>query len=166
LAIAGPSETRSERAVAEPTIFEHIGGAEALRRLADAQYRRCLADPVLSDVFGTEGKPDHVEHLAAWLGEVFGGPDTYTREYGGHAALLRHHANLAITETQRQRFIEVFLEAADEAGLPADDRFRTRFGEYLEWGTQIAVAVSQPGADTSSSEPVPRWGWTADGRMD
>jgi hemoglobin len=143
----------------EPTLFDHAGGAEALRRLADAQYRRCLTDPVLTPVFGTRGRPGHVDHLAAWLGEVFGGPDVYTRELGGHSALLRHHANLSITEEQRRRFVEVFMEAADEVGLPADERFRRRLREYLEWGSGIAVAVSQPGADVSSREPVPRWGW-------
>jgi hemoglobin len=143
----------------EPTIFEHLGGADALRHLAEAQYRRCLTDPVLIPVFGTQGRPGHVEHLAAWLGEVFGGPDSYTRELGGHGALLRHHANRSITEAQRQRFVEIFLEAADEAGLPNDERFRRRFREYIEWGSRIAMDISQPGADITTGEPVPRWGW-------
>src|SRR4029453_14742910 len=93
----------------ETTIFEHLGGADALRRLADAQYRRCLTDPVLTEVFGTRARPEHVDHLAAWLGEVFGGPDSYTRELGGHGALLRHHANRSITQAQRRRFVEFFL---------------------------------------------------------
>ena len=125
--------------MAERTIFEHLGGAPALAKLAEAQYRRCLTDPVLIEVFGTQPRPGHAEHLAAWLGEVFGGPDIYTRELGGHGALLHHHANLAITEPQRQRFVEVFLAAADEAGLPDDERFRERFRAYLEWGAAIAV---------------------------
>ena len=145
--------------MSEPTIFEHLGGADALRRLADAQYRHCLSDPILLQVFGAHGRPGHVEHLAAWLGEVFGGPDLYTRELGGHGKLLRHHANRSITEAQRARFVEVFLEAADEVGLPTDERFRRRFREYIEWGSRIAMAVSQPGADTSTHEPVPRWDW-------
>jgi hemoglobin len=110
-------------------------------------------------LFGKEGRPRHVEHLAAWLGEVFGGRDTYTRELGGHGSLLRHHANLGITEEQRQRFTQAFMDAADEAALPNDERFRRRFREYIEWGTQIAMAVSRPGADISTHEPVPRWGW-------
>ena len=143
----------------EPTLFDHMGGAVVLHRLADAQYRRCLTDPVLTQVFGTQGRPGHVEHLAAWLGEVFGGPDSYTRELGGHGALLRHHANLSITEEQRRRFVEAFIEAANEVGLPTDERFRRRFREYFEWGSGIAMAVSQPGADVTSKEPVPRWGW-------
>jgi hemoglobin len=60
---------------------------------------------------------------------------------------------------QRRRFTEAFMDAADEAGLPKDERFRRRFREYIEWGTGIAPAVSQPWADISRHEPVPHWGW-------
>src|SRR6185436_7790006 len=81
------SSIQSGHIMREPTIFEHLGGAAALRRLAEAQYRRCLTDPILIPVFGAQGRAGHVEHLAAWLGEVFGGPDSYTRELGGHGAL-------------------------------------------------------------------------------
>src|SRR5262245_14373711 len=124
-----------------PTLFEYMGGAEALHRLVETQYSRCLTDPVLSPVFGTVPRPGHVDHLAAWLGEVFGGPDRYTRELGGHGALLRHHANTSITEEQRRRFVEVFMEAADQVGLPADERFRRRLRGYFEWGSGIAVEI-------------------------
>jgi hemoglobin len=151
----GSAEGRQE------TIYEHAGGADAWLRLAAAQYRRCLEDPVLTPQFGTVPRAGHVEHLATWLAEVFGGPDEYTRHQGGHGGLLAHHANMSISETQRQRFVEVFLAAADEVGLPADDAFRGRLRAYLEWGSQIAVAVSQPGADVTTDQPVPRWGWTA-----
>ena len=30
---------------------------------------------------------------------------------------------------------------------------------YVEWGTRIALANSQPGADPPPEAPVPRWGW-------
>jgi hemoglobin len=90
---------------------------------------------------------------------VFGGPDLYTRDFGGHGALLRHHAHLSITEAQRQRFVEIFLEAADEVALPSDERFRRRFREYIEWGSRIALEISQPGENITTGEPVPRWDW-------
>jgi hemoglobin len=60
--------------------------------------------------------------MAAWLAEVFGGPDAYTTGLGGHGALLSHHANLSISESQRRRFVEVFLSAADEVGRPPTAR--------------------------------------------
>ena len=141
------------------SIYQYAGGADAMRRLATAQYDRCLHDPVLIEVFGTTPHPDHAEHLASWLGEVFGGPAIYTEQHGGHSGLLRHHGNLQITEPQRQRFVEVFMAAADEVGLPDAERFRTRLREYLDWGSAIAVEVSQPGAELSTDQPVPQWGW-------
>src|SRR5262245_60047261 len=105
------------------------------------------------------GTPGTRRASGCLVGRGIGGPDLYTRELGGHGALLRHHANRSITEGQRQRFVKVFLEAADEVGLPRDERFRRRFREYIEWGSQIAMAISQPGVDVTTHEPVPRWGW-------
>lgn len=141
------------------TIFEYAGGRDAMHRVAAAHYRRCRTDPILAQVFGGRDRPEHVDHLADWLSEVFGGPAYYTERHGGHGALLRHHAGLAITEAQRQRFVEAFMEAVDEAGLPEDPRLRERLRAYAEWGTRIALDVSQPGANTDSSDPVPRWNW-------
>jgi hemoglobin len=57
------------------------------------------------------------------------------------------------------RFVDAFLESADEVGLSADPAFRRRLRAYLEWGSTIARDVSQPGADVTSDEPVPVWGW-------
>lgn len=147
----------------QATLYEYAGGREALRRLADVQYRRCLTDPVLIEVFGTGGRPEHVDHLADWLTEVLGGDHLYTQRHGGHGALLAHHANLRIDERHRARFVDAFMEAADEIGLPTAARFRGRLREYLEWGSKIAETVSQPGADTSSDQPVPVWGWGPEG---
>ena len=145
------------------TLYEYAGGRDAILRAADAHYRRCLTDPVLVEVFGTHGSASHVERLADWLTEVLGGPKLYTERHGGHEGLLRRHANRAITEPQRARFVTAFLEAADEAGLPDEPRFRRRLLDYLEWGTAIALDVSQPGADVTSDDPVPVWDWGPDG---
>ena len=49
--------------------------------------------------------------------------------------------------------------AADDAGLPDDPEFRAAFMSYVEWGTRLAMANWQPGADVVLEAPVPRWGW-------
>lgn len=147
-----------------PTLYEFAGGRDAIDRLADAHYRRCLADPVLSQVFGSVGSSTHAAHLADWFTEVLGGPKAYTEHHGGHEGLLRHHAGRDIAEHQRARFVEVFFEASDEVGLPADARFRARLREYLEWGTAIAVDVSREDpAEIASDDPVPVWDWGPEG---
>jgi hemoglobin len=141
------------------TIADHAGGPEAFRRLAEIQYARCLEDPVLQEIFGTEGRPDHVEHLAAWLNEVFGGEPVYTRRFGGHVEMVRHHVGRGIEERHRARFVEVTMEAAAEAGMPDDERFRKRLREYLDWGSRIALEYQDPDKPLPHGEPVPQWGW-------
>src|ERR1700754_1831087 len=101
-----------------PTLYEWCGGSPALHRLTDVFYDRVLADPVLEPVFRHMG-PDHRDHVARWLGEVFGGPTDYTDELGGYPAMLRHHIGLGITEEQRVRWATLIASSADEAGGPA-----------------------------------------------
>lgn len=140
-------------------MYEFAGGMDAFRRLAEAQYRRCRQDPVLTPVFGTEEQPGHAERLGAWFAEVFGGPKTYSERHGGHDAMVGHHMGRAIDEAQRARFVDVTIAAADEVGLPTDDAFRNQLRAYLEWGTKLAVHFSQPGAKAPHGAPVPSWGW-------
>lgn len=45
----------------------------------------------------------------------------------------------------------------------ADERFRRRLLDYLQWGSKIAEDVSQPGADTTTDQPVPVWDWGPEG---
>ena len=146
----------------EPTIYAFAGGREAWLRLAGEQYHRCLADPVLGEQFVAE-HAGHVEHLAAWLAEVFGGPPDYTERYGGFPTMLDHHVGLAITDEQRARFVEVTMEAADAAGLPDEPRFRERLRSYIAWGAGIAQRNSQLGYEPDRAASVPTWGWGSDG---
>jgi hemoglobin len=73
--------------------------------------------------------------------------------------MLGKHRGLGITAEQRLRFVSLMSLAADDAGLPADPEFRSALLAYLEWGTRLAVANSQPGAEVIEHAPVPRWGW-------
>ncbi len=44
-------------------------------------------------------------------------------------------------------------------GLPSDPEFHSAFAAYIEWGTRLAPANSEAGADPPRQAPVPRWGW-------
>jgi hemoglobin len=141
-----------------PTLYDWCGGSAALHRLTDVFYDRVLADPVLEPVFRHMG-PNHRDHVARWLGEVFGGPTDYTDELGGYPAMLRHHIGLGITEEQRVRWATLIASSADEAGLPADPEFRSAFVAYVEWGTRIARENAASDATPMQNAPTPRWGW-------
>jgi hemoglobin len=141
-----------------PSLYAWAGGHDALRRLTEVFYDRVLDDELLRPRF-ERMSPQHREHVAVWLGEVFGGPSRYTDELGGYPAMLRHHLGLALTEPERSRWAFLIAASADEAGLPDDPEFRSAFVAYVEWGTRIALVNSQPGATPPPEAPVPRWGW-------
>ncbi len=141
-----------------PTLYEWMGGIEALRRLTEVFYDAVEQDEVLAPVFAHMGA-NHREHVAIWLGEVFGGPTRYTDELGGYPSMLRHHLGLNLSEHQRARWAQLIAISADTAGLPDDPEFRSAFVAYVEWGTRIALANSADSAEPMPAAPVPRWGW-------
>lgn len=141
-----------------PTMYEWVGGAKTLERLTEEFYRRVRKDELLAPLFQYM-TDDHPQHVATWLGEVFGGPATYTEELGGFRRMLKSHRGRAIQPEQRQRWVTLMLEAADEVGLPSDSEFRSAFVAYIEWGSRRAMANSQPDAPPSRRETVPVWGW-------
>ncbi len=97
--------------------------------------------------------------MTTWWSEVLGGPARYSDELGGYESMLAHHRGLGITPEQRFRFASLISLAADDAGLPDDPEFRSAFVAYVEWGTRLALANSQPGVEPPPHAPVPRWGW-------
>jgi hemoglobin len=143
---------------AVPSLFDWAGGAIAFERLTEAFYRKVRDDELVGPLFAGMD-PEHPRYVAMWLGEVFGGPLRYTEERGGYHHMLSEHLDKAITEPQRRRWINLLLDAADDVDLPADPEFRAAFVSYIEWGTRLALANSQPGASPPQEAPVPRWGW-------
>ena len=145
-----------------PSLYEHAGGEEAIHRLEEVFYRKVLADPVLKPLFG-EGQPHHVDHLTAFTAESFGGPDRFSRELGfGH--MIAVHRHLKITEEQRQRFVELYMEALDEAGMPDDGPFREAVRSHVEFGSRVAMQNSHAESDDELHplREVPRWSWQGD----
>jgi hemoglobin len=143
------------------SIYDHIGGIDALRRLTRIFYGKVRTDAELEPLFGA--MPDeHPERVALWLGEVFGGPRAYTAQRGGYPAMVLAHINRDISEAQRARWAELLYASLDEAGMPADERFRQTFRSYIEWGTRIAQRNSQIGFTPPREAHVPTWSWKED----
>jgi len=147
-----------------PTLYEHAGGEEAIHHLEEIFYASVLADPLLQPLFGA-GQPHHVDHLTAFTSESFGGPDRFTRELGGFDGLIAAHRHKHISEEQRQRFVELYLAALDQAGLPDDPAFREAVREHVEFGSQVAVQNSHAETDDELHplREVPHWTWAGDG---
>ena len=143
---------------AVPTLYDWLGGIQALRRLTARFYERVPEDPILKPIFAHMGA-DHPAHVATFLAEVLGGPAEYSSKHGGHPEMIRHHLNRHLTNEQRKAWLALLLDTADELQMPDDPEFRSALVGYLEWGTRLAVINSQPGASVDVNAPMPMWGW-------
>ncbi len=142
-----------------PSLYDFAGGEEALHRLEASFYASVLADPLLIPLFG-KGKAEHVDHLTAFTAETFGGPDRFSRELG-FRHLIDVHRGLHISEAQRERFVALYLQALDTAGLPSDPDFRAAVRQHVEFGTRVAMQNShaETEADLHPLREVPHWTW-------
>ena len=100
--------------MARPSIYESAGGEKAFLALAAACHERCLQDPELNHPF-SHSRPDHVERLAKYWAEVFGGPPQYSESYGGHSLVIGIHAGQGAEDDLGRRFLECFVQAAVRA---------------------------------------------------
>jgi hemoglobin len=134
-------------------------GEAALLALARAHHARCLADSELNHPFSHEDQhPQHVERRAWYWGEVFGGPPTYSRACGDESGVLRMHAGNGDMGDLGQRFLDCFVRALDDAGLPADPAFRDAMRSYMRWAVDNVLAHPEL-IDVADRTPMPRWGW-------
>jgi hemoglobin len=142
-----------------PTLFDWVGGQPAFEKLFTRFYQRVADDAILSPVF-RHMSPEHADHVAKFVAEVFGGPKVYTGNNGSHATMVEHHIGKHLTDTQRKRWIALLLETADEVGLADDPEFRSALVGYLEWGSRIAVINSNAAENPIQPDaPMPVWGW-------
>jgi hemoglobin len=141
------------------SLYEHAGGEAALHRLEALFYEKALSDPVLKQLF-TERVPTHVDHLTWFTAESFGGPDRFTRELG-FQYIIDVHRHLEISDVQRERFVQAYMEALDEAQLPDDERFRGAVREHVEFGANVAQQNSRATTDEELHpiRSVPHWTW-------
>jgi hemoglobin len=141
------------------SMFDAAGGRPAFLRFATAFHARCLADPELSHPFSHPGNPEHVNRLADYWAEVFGGPARFSESFGGHSAMLAIHAGQGAGSDLGERFVVCFLQAADDADLPVDPDLRGQLRAYIEWAVDEVIAYSPEGSDVPDGIPVPHWGW-------
>src|SRR5205823_5012567 len=145
--------------MSQPSMFEFAGGDAAFLALAAAFHKRCLDDPELNHPFSHPGNPRHIENLATYWAEVFGGPALYSESHGGHSAMLGIHAGQGAGEDLGARFAACFMQAADDVSLPDDPDFRAGLRAYIEWAVREVVSCSPRGSQVPADLALRRWCW-------
>ncbi|SDZ75474.1 hemoglobin [Thalassobacillus cyri] len=109
------------------TIYEAIGGQQAVFKLVDAFYTKVGSHPDLIPIF-----PDDLTETARkqkqFLTQFFGGPALYTEEHG-HPMLRARHLPFPITPTRRDAWLDCMAAALEEANI--EEPYRTAIFERL-----------------------------------
>ena len=102
----------------QPTLYERVGGEEAITRLVDAFYDRGLADPELEPVF----RDTAMDKLRRMQREFFAAALGADVSYSGRP-LGQAHAGRDISPKHLQRFVAHLIETlnADFDLRPADE---------------------------------------------
>jgi hemoglobin len=142
------------------TIYEAMGSADGVLRLASAWHARVMTDEVVSHAFRHGYHPEHTERLAAYWAEALGGPGTYSRDYGDETSVVRMHSGNGPHEEMDRRAIACFDEALVDVGLAQDDRLRQVLHDYFAWATTTTMSrYHRSAADVPDGLTVPHWSW-------
>lgn len=143
----------------EETLFNALGGAEGVLRLANAWHQCVLADEVVAHAFSHGFHPKHTERLAAYWGEAWGGPAAYSGQFGGESSVVRMHSGNGEHEEMDRRAIACFDLALEDAGV-ADADLRRALHDYFAWATSTSMAAYPHNAlNVPQGLSIPRWSW-------
>ena len=142
------------------TLFDAVGRIEGLRRLAEAWHRRVMADDVVAHAFSHGFHPQHVERLAAYWAEAFGGPTLYSDFYGNETMVVKMHSGNGEHDEMDRRAIACFDEALADAGLASDEALRQVLHDYFAWATKTTMSrYHQSADDVPDGLSIPHWSW-------
>jgi len=97
------------------SLYEAIGGAEAIRTIVELFYPRVQADPLLSPLFPEDIHPV-MEKQFMFLSQFFGGPSLYSDEFG-HPMMRGRHMPFPITTEHAAAWLNCMREALSETHL-------------------------------------------------
>jgi hemoglobin len=58
-----------------------------------------------------------------------------------------------------RRFVECFVRAADDAGLPDDVEFRAALRAYMKYAVDEVLSYPSTEFPVPARVPLPRWSW-------
>ncbi|WP_092610580.1 group II truncated hemoglobin [Raineyella antarctica] len=140
------------------TVYEAAGGELGVLRLAQAWHDRVMADEVVAHAFSHGFHPRHTQRLAAYWAEAWGGPPTYSAQYGDETTVVRIHSGNGLHEDMDRRAIACFDAAMADVDL-ADD-LRTVLHDYFAWATTTTMGgYPRSPDDVPEGLRLPHWSW-------
>ncbi|MTA64479.1 MAG: globin [Actinobacteria bacterium] len=124
------------------TVYQAVGGQGFFDELVRHFYEHVAHDDVLLRLYPDQQNLEPArERLALFLGQYWGGPDTYSQQRG-HPRLRMRHAPYVIGATERDHWVHAMLLALDSTmsgtplSLELQETLRDRMREYFEMSAQ------------------------------
>lgn len=133
------------------TLYEKVGGFDAIFALTRRWHALCLEHPEAAHPFEHALHPYHDERLTAYLAEAFGGPKLYSAGYGDESSMQRLHAGNGVHVELDEACIALFEQAAREVGI--GDEPSLRIVAYFRQATEAQRAWADP--ETAVPEGLP-----------
>ena len=109
------------------SIYDAIGGSEAIEKIVRGFYKRVGKHPLLIPIFPAD-LTETAWKQTLFLTQFFGGPRRYEEERG-HPMMRRRHLPFPITPSRRDAWLDCMHEAIDEAEI--EEPYRTAIFEKL-----------------------------------
>ena len=93
---------------ARPTLYERLGGPDAIRAIVDEALQQIVADSRINTYFANVDAPALRRHLEDWLCAQSGG----ACRYGGKSMRMAH-SGMRINGDEFEAFVEAFTKALD-----------------------------------------------------
>lgn len=120
----------------EPSsLYERVGGDDFFFSLVDRFYAGVEGDPVLRPLY-PKNLANPKRHLALFLIQYWGGPQTYSTERG-HPRLRMRHVRFRIGHSERDAWLQHMLSAVEES--KAEPRDAEALREYFRFAADSLV---------------------------
>jgi hemoglobin len=137
------------------TLYESLGGFDALLALCRRWHELCLADPLAAHPFEHGLHPQHDERLAAYFAEVTGGPKLYTAGYGSESSMHRLHAGNGEHVELDERCLALFVQALADVHVPTGPA--ARLASHFRRATEAQRTYAGSAQDVPANLPLPHW---------
>ena len=101
------------------TLYERVGGSEFFVELVERFYASVENDEILRPLYPEDLHPGK-QHLAMFLAQLWGGPQSYSIERG-HPRLRQRHFPFPIRQAERDAWVTHMLSALHTMSLADDD---------------------------------------------
>jgi hemoglobin len=134
----------SERGKAMPTLFERLGGLDAITAVVDSFVGRCASDTRINPKFARTDVPRLKKMLVDQVCEASGGPCIYTGR-----SMKETHDGMGVTAGEFDALVEDLVAALDEFNVPEAEK-----GELLGvLGPMRSEIVEEESAETGTALP-------------